>query len=775
MIKYESGLKFLIIIAIAIIVLPWLWWFAGAVIRAVKKKEKQSSHFRTALLFLVIGVFFMRFAVSLFVLKSGAESKGELFQPFPVLNWFEIIFESLFDSMQLISMNSEFSNYVFTVKEMLEALGCSGILLTVTKSFITFLTAIAPAAGGMFVLDVIAGFVPNLRLGIEMLRPFRRKYIFSELNENSLVLARDILKKKGVRRPAIIFTDAYFDDESERSSELFIAAKKMGAICVSDDIIHVKIRCWVRKKTIILIDENEVNNVSAFAELCSEKRNGKILSRFSSFNTQIYVFYQDDSYALTEKKAYDFLYACAEKKYVSDNVEEKNDRKAETLRHMPVVNRIRCYQNLVYGLLRTVPLFTAINGKGDLNVSIIGAGDIGTEMFKSSYWCGQMLDVKLSLNVFSIEKKEEFEKKINGISPEILQSGEKNNPVLRIYPNPDEQNAFTENEKKFGRKNSVFDPNAPAAENYFDEFSEPYFTFRYRCTDIKAGSARDIVCEGKNGDDLALADSDYIFVAIGSDEENIRVAEKLYKDIKADQIKNGKIRDTVIVYVVYNSVLCRSLNYKTSNKVDNIEMHAVGSLEEVFSYENVFMEKTAELAGDYHKHYISLARMKNEVFAQRDESFKRESKPYEANSNIARTVHLKYRMYSAFLCKDIIQKDYTPEKVTEDYRRLLEENPDVVLRLRWLEHRRWNSYIRSQGFKKVGWNKDVELQIHRCLVECKDDALEKNERKDLLDLASYYASPNKKIDYKVYDSPMNEDSGDAASWDKIVKQLEFWK
>ena len=64
-------------------------------------------------------------------------------------------------------------------------------------------------------------------------------FIFSELNEKSLALAKSLHKNDGKNR-FFVFTDV-FEKEEEQSYELVEKAKELGAVCFKKDIVFILI------------------------------------------------------------------------------------------------------------------------------------------------------------------------------------------------------------------------------------------------------------------------------------------------------------------------------------------------------------------------------------------------------------------------------------------------------------------------------------------------------------------------------------------------------
>jgi hypothetical protein len=86
-------------------------------------------------------------------------------------------------------------------------------------------------------------------------------YIFSELNEKSLTLARDLYENEPQKR-FFVFTDV-FDNGEEQSFELIEGAKEIGAICFKRDIVVVDFSFHSKKRSMnfFLIGEDQSENI----------------------------------------------------------------------------------------------------------------------------------------------------------------------------------------------------------------------------------------------------------------------------------------------------------------------------------------------------------------------------------------------------------------------------------------------------------------------------------------------------------------------------------
>lgn len=128
---------------------------------------------------------------------------------------------------------------------------------------------LAPIVGGFVLLSLVSNIYPVLKLHLVCLVPWKKKiYIFSELNEHSIITAESIVADKYIISPVIIFTDVYTDKSKENSSELLDRAKKIGAICLPTDILYLKMTPKFKKNFIfLLMDLEESNNLKTAIDL----------------------------------------------------------------------------------------------------------------------------------------------------------------------------------------------------------------------------------------------------------------------------------------------------------------------------------------------------------------------------------------------------------------------------------------------------------------------------------------------------------------------------
>ena len=449
-------------------------------------------------------------------------------------------------------------------------------------------------------------------------------------------------------------------------------------------------------------------------------------------NAYIYLLVQSDAYAQIERQI---------------NKELGSKR--------PTIIPVNGYRNLVQNLFVDVPLYEPLIGKKDktkLNLTILGNGMIGTEAFLNAYWFGQMMvsgddhgkktmsECEMTINIVSKDSEEVFWSRMDYVNPEIKGT------VAALG------NCTGSNKSEL------------LCYDDAGHCNNPYCRVRYIKADVKYGGFWDSDSEATQ----QLLESDYFVVALGSDADNISIADKLRSSLGKKHMEDtGDTHNTVIAYAVFDSEIAEKLNgdchYQSRKDGQaDIYMHAFGSLDSVYSYDNVYMSRYKLLAevigGSYNKSQIQ-QRLK-------DDNQKRSSnadKNYEYWANLARAMHIKYKVFSlGFIEKSIFDytsdagglgeyKAYTREickKYIElavaDSAQIAESEMAELYKevqrkkhvLAWLEHRRWNAFTRSMGYRHTkatvlfdhkNCQKDMELKLHSCLVEARRPQLEEGD------------------------------------------------
>ncbi len=785
-----------IIVLMSLSIAFWLIPSVVGIIRKILAKSSMGSVRKSGISRMLIfsacligSVWCLRYAVGYYGIITSATPTEEL-------TWGEEIFNSLLHALQTFSMDEDYTEYILGGKFMLRGMfGDDTPLQAVYGIYASVLNFVAPIAGGAVIFEILASIFPKIKLAFSLLMFWKPKYYFSELNDSSLALAKSIAEanKASWKAPVIVFTDAYIDDESEKDSETIAEAKRLGAICLKDDIAYVKKnRLGVRK--FFLIDAEESNNLRAFINVTDDS-NISYLQK-----TEIYLFVNSDAYVKVEKSVHENLV------------------KALGAENIPTVIPVKTYRNLICNLLVEYPLYEPLigkaknsDGKKSLNVTILGTGDIGTEMFLSTYWFGQILDCNLNINLISSESEKSFWNRIDHLNPEIKRT--------MMVINSD---GSTVTNTKDPILNIYSDVNSGDVER------SPYYgRVRYQQCDAK--SSEFMKCFESAQD--SIFETDYFLVALGSDDDNILIANTINRNIahkhysvnnRYGMSANGIDRKIVLAYVVFDPDLADTLNKSnTANFIaKGLKVHskAVGNLRDVNSVKNVFMDEYEKEVWAAHEAYVKIqnAQKEDEVPLKINEAkrakihTKRLKDDYNYWSSLARRLHFKYKIFStsemfpqsvtipsAFDHSDAESYKEAVQKSAQNYVKFItgtlrkdrtddEKKIEFLHKLAWLEHRRWCAFLRTQGFrytsdydsyaKDVGSYKQLDVKLHPCLVECdmkgiRAEITSKCEIKvettfrcsdrsdfDLLDELSYDLRDKNLNDYdfKLYDYPISD-------------------
>lgn len=714
----------LIVASVAFLWTPIITWLVGRLNKSKRMACKASKTTIRAVLvfsgFVLLSIWSLRVSVDILVPPSDG----------PKLNLIVRIIESLFETLRTFGMEEDYDQFVIAVGDLVNEIIPSrffiqNIINVLMIVHTTALNLLAPISGGAIVLEIFATIFPKFWLKVSYHRINRCKHFFSELNEASLALAKSIYDDPSHKNPVLIFTDTYVDDENEKEYELLLEAKRYGAICIRDDLVHIS-KNKIGDRNYYLMDENEFSNLQTLMGLLQDN-NVRYLA-----DAQIYLFVQSDAYVQFEKQF---------NKEIDKKISEKLLKESER----PTIVPIRGYRNLVQNLLVDVPLYEPLVNKKDktkLSVTIFGSGLIGTEAFLNTYCFGQMLvcgeqdgkdtvtDCELTINVVSKDSGEEFWSKIDYINPEIKDT-------VEVFGEDNINNDRVLCYDKNGNKN------------------DPYCKVRYITADVKLG--------GFFGDDFdekdRLVDSDYYIIALGNDEDNVCVADRLRKMIGKKHLEekdDGASDKVVIAYAVFDPDLANTLNSQKHFKCKNsgetdIFMYAFGSIEQVYSCENIYMTKHKVLAEGTGAAYDK-ASMHQQLIKDNKKRKTDENKNYNYWADMARALHIQYKAFSLGLIKRSIFDDNTDEhkayveQCCNIYKKVvLAQNRDSLdldakavyddtqvkqHLLAWIEHRRWASFTRIMGYQKTEnykrnfalngtTNKNMELKLHPCLCEAK--------------------------------------------------------
>lgn len=485
----------------------------------------------------------------------------------------------------------------------------------------TVLLILAPVMTAGVILSFFRNFVSYIKCFTHRTSD---AYIFSDLSEKSLALAKDLAKAH--KNAVLIFTDV-FEEDNEISYELRERARELGAVCFRKDIATLNLRFFSKASALyfFIIGENETENVKqAFAIASADGPYAK------KKNVYLYVFSTD-----------------TESEILLSNLpkSEIRVRRIDDIRALVIRNLYDSGEKIFEGARQ------AADGKKLITALVVGTGGHGSEMIKALSWFCQMEGY--SLRIHAIDLDTHASDRFALLAPELM--SEKNNGV------------YVKGE-------------AECEILFHDGISIEDARFSRVLNEIDAPT--------------------YVFVSLGTDARNVRAAVYLRQ-----HYRRAHIPDPTIQAIVYDTKNKDILNEARNWKGQAYGIEFIGACEETYS-ERVILRQDLEDEGlKTHKGY-----------GGNEEDFYRFEHNY--NSSVASALHRHLRQKLG-----IASFDKAPSELTEEERELLER----------VEHRRWNAYMRSEGYVYSGspdkTSRDDLAKMHHNLIPF-DELSEEDKRKD---------------------------------------------
>ena len=412
---------------------------------------------------------------------------------------------------------------------------------------------------------------------------FKETYIFSDLNEKSLYLAKDL--KKNNKKRMIVFANT-----ADTSVTLTDEAYRIGAICFKKKIENLKLGLHSKGKEIKVLliskDESENNNeLLALVEKYREKSNVMAYLFSSSKESEIIVESVD-----------------------SGKIKIRRIKQTRSLVYRELCDKGELiYKDAVDN-----------NGRKLISAVIVGMGAYGTEMTKALPWFGQMdgYDIKIS----AFDKAKDCKSCFTMLCPELMSQ--------KYNGNKDISEDMGESMYEIG----ITDDINFKSEEFYNKI-------------------------------LELEHITYIFVDLGSDEENLETALSL-RELLLRQGKKPAIK-IIISDSNKKDILSGAVNFKGQS----YDIDVIGDSMSLLTEAVMISTDIEKEALDRHLNWGD------------EESFWKFE--YNYKSSVASVIHRRMRIACKMAgAEKPIDKRTEAEKVA----------------LRKLEHRRWNTYMRSEGF-----------------------------------------------------------------------------
>lgn len=279
------------------------------------------------------------------------------------------------------------------------------------KTAVCLLYILAPIFTVGLVLRYFSNFFERFRL---MAKSGQDLYIFSELNERSLSIARNIHKMVESRsgRAGIVFCKS--SDKDDINVELEDSARRIQAVFLSREMDKVRPRAQKRSVSYFQVSENEEENVENTLHQ---------IDRFTG------VSYQKLSRRIDQEKISIYCYSTNAEAEVLIDARDK-----EELR-VVLMDEVR---DAVYEQITQHPLYANLNpvkageGREKICLLIAGGGKTGIEFLKAAAWCGQMNSFDLEIHMVDV-KGNLILKKLRSECPELVSEGRNGNYDIHIH------------------------------------------------------------------------------------------------------------------------------------------------------------------------------------------------------------------------------------------------------------------------------------------------------------------------------------------------------
>lgn len=306
--------------------------------------------------------------------------------PTGIFGGLRAVFLSLFTAMQTFGMGCEYE----VVKASL--VNCPAELNGWYQTWSSLLFVAAPVFTFGFALSFFKNIISHIRY--RFLYRNRDVYIFSELNERSIALAKSIKenREKTHQHIALVFTDV-FESNDEANFELMDQVKKLGAITFKNDILVIDFNKHSSKRSLsfFTIGEDQTENLNQTLKLIEKYKEREY--------TNVYFF-------STNVQSEILLSALKKGKIKARRINEVRS----------LINRVLYEQSEIFFDVAQKDK----DGNKHISAMVIGMGQHGTEMVKALSWYCQMDGYSFEINAF--DKDPLAEDKFKAQVPALLTS-----------------------------------------------------------------------------------------------------------------------------------------------------------------------------------------------------------------------------------------------------------------------------------------------------------------------------------------------------------------
>lgn len=360
-------------------------------------------------------------------------------------------------------------------------------------------------------------------------------------------------------------------------------------------------------------------------------------------------------------------------------------------------------------LLLRHPMYHLPAGKKDISVAVMGCDRTGMQLVKTVAWCGQMDGKSLKIRVYD-KNAPAVEQRFLALCPELRKSCD-----IRFYE-----------------------------------------------ADISTADFEQKLMDSESG----CPDATYCVVAVGDDEENLSTAERIYRLYRA---RNDFSWTPTILARVRTSTKAEVYAGQENSYLKARGIYTFGGVSETLSAGLLFHSTLERMSFAVNLCYWGLlpdgdpsemtvndlkAYLKRKDVTRCWTDFLHSE--YSRRSSMAAALHIPVKLSGCGMLPD--GENFPSDDTARKFRKALQADEALLDRLARNEHLRWNSFMRSEGYRCASWeeleqfypqvknNQDPLSKRHLCIVDWEE--LDELNRK-YLELNPPVRKNFKKSDYDL--------------------------
>ncbi len=563
--------------------------------------------------------------------------------------------------------------------------------------FVYFLFAVAPVL-------LVANILTYFRIGIDRLRFFLSKfcgtsYIFSELNQQSIVMASGIYEKKNWW-DKIVFADCdMLSMQNMNQKELLKEAYEIHAICLKRELVNIGVFKLFGGNEIFIISGDESKNVSQTIAMINKYKNEKIRNSIYAYissekDVELIDAVEKGNYLLDDSflkrfevdksnKDKDFYFELC--KMFKDVVDNKNIKIEGTFSVRCITPADQTIYQVIKESYKDLRLKSMETKEKKVSITIVGLGTYGLKFLKTAAWMYQLVGYKVEFHIIDIKK--DAEKQLKHTCPEFF-----------------------------------YDIAERAAD---DSSHEVYMHAGIDCFNSEF--------DEKMHCDEGIKQSHLVFIALGDDDRNIETAMCIRKLVSPEN-------HPLIYAVVRDSQKALDLElgetrggkqeYKTKGlqnyKGQSYEIYFVGDYLKEYDFANI--ENVRELEKEAFRYHVNWIKKTLDIREMKENTRVKKGKKISTKNKIKREIAYLVTMSDVKnAARDYAQYSYyrnssmamvMHRELLKEFNTMVENDKKIILNKEQkciTEHMRWNAYMRGLGYRYSANRKDI-AKLHNCLV-----------------------------------------------------------